>query len=210
MSDEDSNADVNLQRPIVNIANVVNSDGTQSKFSDMLTALSTGTLLDGSVTNAKLSSTAVTESVTVPGTFTNTSLSPTAGILPTQLAAGVVKVLSGTVAYTDVTKTVFQIPATAAILDVYAVCTEQFDGKSAAVKLGVTGTLSGFIPTVTLSLNAVSGQDCSTRGTLLWNSVNSSPIKPIYAADTNLVATVSGTIGTIGALTVYCVYESLA
>ena len=70
----------------VGIDKVKKADGTTLEMGDALVALSTGTILDGAVTNAKLASTAVTESVTVPGTFTTASLSATAGILGTQLA----------------------------------------------------------------------------------------------------------------------------
>ena len=76
----------------IGIDKVKKADGTTLEMGDALVALSTGTILDGAVTNAKLASTAVTESKTVAGTFTTASLNASAGILGSQLdaAAGIV------------------------------------------------------------------------------------------------------------------------
>jgi hypothetical protein len=70
----------------VGIDKVKKADGTTLEMGDALVALSTGTILDGAVTAAKLATDAITEAHTLAGTFTTASLSATAGILGSQLA----------------------------------------------------------------------------------------------------------------------------
>jgi predicted phage tail protein len=126
---------------------VKNADGTTSKMSTLLTNLSTGTILDGAVTNAKLSSTAVTESKTVAGTFTTASLNAAAGILGSQLdsAAGIV---GGQLANTTVTAakianatiTTTQISATAAITGSQLAAAAAIAGTQLASNAAIAGT----------------------------------------------------------------------
>jgi hypothetical protein len=134
------------------------------------TQLGSSGIPDGSVTNAKLSSTAVTEAKTVAKTFTTTSLSDTAGILPTQLGAGCLKVISGTVAYNATSPyACITIPAKSLVTDVIAICTATFDGTSPIVDLGDDSDADGFIPNshVGLTSGNISGEDPADRGDLL-------------------------------------------
>ena len=137
------------------------------------------------------------------------------------------KVISGTIGHADTTKTVISMPANALVTDVIAICTETWNGASASLKLGISGTLEGFIPIASMGLTAtnVTGTTLSTRGTLLWQplvltysagaadtiTTQGSPLQYYTGASpVNLVGTVGGSAGATGATTVYCVYVALA
>jgi len=131
----------------IGIDTVKNADGTTSKMSTLLTNLSTGTILDGAVTNAKLSSTAVTESKTVAGTFTTASLNAAAGILGSQLSAtaGIVgaqlantTVTAAKIANATITTT--QISATAAITGSQLAAAAAIAGTQLAANAAIAGT----------------------------------------------------------------------
>jgi len=206
----------------------------------------------GTITNDKLAANAVTESVTTANTFTTASISATAGITGgasgqiasntivdaninsaaaiavTKLGAGMKKVSSGTIGHADTTKTVISMPANALVTDVIAICTETWNGASASLNLGISGTLEGFIPIASMGLTAtnVTGTTLSTRGTLLWQplvltfaasgsvdtiTTQGCPLQYYTGASpVNLVGTVGGSAGATGATTVYCVYVALA
>ena len=160
--------------------------------------------------------------------ITGAQLSASSAIASTQLASGVTKVLTGTIGHADTTKNVLAIPANALVTDVIAVCTETWNGASASLELGVSGTLAGFIPIASMGLTAtnVTGTTISTRGTLLWQPLvltfatsgtvdtitNQGSALQYYtgASPVNLVGTVGGSAGATGSTTVYCVYVALA
>ena len=120
----------------VGIDKVKKADGTTLEMGDALVALSTGTILDGSVTNAKLSSTAVTESKTVPGTFTTASLSGSAGIVGSQIANTTITATQ--IANATITHT--QIAAAAAITGSQLSATAAIAGSQLAAAAAIAGT----------------------------------------------------------------------
>ena len=205
------------------------------------------TLADGTVVAAEVAANSITEAQIALGALTTASLNPAAGItsgqlagsiaqsklaggiLSTQLAAGVAKVLSGTVTYNDgkSANPIITIPANALVTDVIAVCTTAFNGTAVTIDLGDDSNASNFIgnANVGLTLNAVSGQKCSDRGSNLWLSgtlsattpfgvsVWPTPLRKFYAATNHLNSTLgyTGTSkGTAGAMTVYLAYIALA
>ena len=120
----------------VGIDKVKKADGTTLEMGDALVALSTGTILDGSVTNAKLSSTAVTESKTVPGTFTTASLSGSAGIVGSQIANTTITATQ--IANATITHT--QIAAAAAITGSQLSASAAIAGSQLAAAAAIAGT----------------------------------------------------------------------
>ena len=120
----------------VGIDKVKKADGTTLEMGDALVALSTGTILDGSVTNAKLSSTAVTESKTVPGTFTTASLSGSAGIVGSQIAN--TTITAAQIANATITHT--QIAAAAAITGSQLSASAAIAGSQLAAAAAIAGT----------------------------------------------------------------------
>ena len=120
----------------VGIDKVKKSDGTTLEMGDALVSLSTGTILDGSVTNAKLSSTAVTESKTVPGTFTTASLSGSAGIVGSQIANTTITATQ--IANATITHT--QIAAAAAITGSQLSASAAIAGSQLAAAAAIAGT----------------------------------------------------------------------
>lgn len=171
MSDEDSNADVNLQRPIVNIANVVNSDGTQSKFSDLLTALSSGQILNGSVTNEKLADDAVTGDKIDDGTITEENL-----------GTGCLHQVKATVTWNGgATQVIATLPANSLLMSAVSVCTETWDGKDASVSIGYTAGTGNIFNngSVAVSGGEEAGDDASVSyGADTW--VDGPPARPKF------------------------------
>ena len=113
----------------VGIDKVKKADGTTLEMGDALVSLSTGTILDGAVTAAKLAANAITEAHTAAGTFTTASISNSAGITGTQLAS--TTVTGANIANTTIT-----------------------NGKLAANAVTESKTLAGTFTTASLSATA--------------------------------------------------------
>lgn len=203
---------------------LVDADGNlvisemSSKLDDLIDAIgdmviSLGVMPPASVTNAMLAATAVTEAVTVAKTFTHTSLADAAGILGSQLGAGTVHQVKGTVTYNGAaTQAIATLPAGAILLEAIAVCTTAFNGTgpSPAVTVGYASNQTKVIPTCTLTLNAVTGENPSTLGADLYDATAKKCVK-FYAAQTviNGYLTAGGS-ATTGALDVYLIYVQTA
>ncbi len=73
---------------------------------------------------------------------------------------------------------------------VRTVTTEAWDGGSAQLDIGVTGTATGFISAATLTAAGTKGYAVDERGTLLWDSGNTHTIEHPLAAAASIIATV--------------------
>ncbi len=108
------------------------------------------------------------------GTLTTTQIASNAGILPTQLSAGVTKVLTGKVTYKDgkSANPIITIPANSLVTNVIAVCTTAFNGTAVTIDLGDNSLSNNFIANtnVGITLNAVSGTNPSLCGSNLWQA----------------------------------------
>ncbi len=101
-------------------------------------SITAGMIAAGAVTNAKLASTAVTESVTVPKTFTHASLSDTAGILGSQLSASAA--IAGTQLASNAAIAGSQLSATAGITGSQLSASAAIAGTQLSASAAIAGT----------------------------------------------------------------------
>ena len=178
----------------VGIDKVKKADGTTLEMGDALVALSTGTILDGAVTNAKLASTAVTESKTVAGTFTTASLNASAGILGSQLdaAAGIV---GAQLANTTVTGSKI---ANATITN----------GKLAATAVTESVTVAGTFTTASLNASAAIVGTQLAANTITESNITAKTITHASLSDTAGVLGSQCGVGVVKTLTGTLTYAS--
>ena len=101
------------------------------------------------------------------------------------------------------------LPAGSVLYDVITVCTIAFTATAPSIDIGYAGSTNVILPTasVTKTLNAISGEDESTRGTDLYST---HARRKYYAASTDVIATVAGGSGNAGSLTVILFYMDTA
>jgi hypothetical protein len=161
------------------------------------------------VTYDRIADNTITESQVTAKALTHASLSDTAGVLGSQLGAGTLHSVKGTVTWNGgATQAIATLPAGALLLNAISVCNVQFNGTSPTVTVGYTASQAVIITSCTLTTAAVTGETYSTLGTDLFSTVKK--VK-YYAAQTvvNGYLAVTGS-PSAGSLDVYLVYIQTA
>jgi hypothetical protein len=192
---------------------LVSADSAGCLYVDYTCAFTTNDLADKAITTAKLNDQAVTPTKIQNASITTTQVSPTAGILGSQLGAGTVHQVKGTVTWNGgATQAIAILPAGAILLQAISVCTTAFDGSapSPGVTIGYSGNQTKIITASTLTLNAVTGEVASSLGADLYDATAKKGAK-FYAAQTTVNGYVTaGGSATVGSLDVYLIYVQTA
>jgi hypothetical protein len=190
---------------------LVSADSAGCLYVDYTCAFKTADIASKAVTTALINDQAVTAAQIANGTITTTQVSATAGILGSQLGAGTIHQVKGTVTWNGgATQAIATLPAGAILLQAISVCTTAFDGSGPAVTIGYTGNQTKIITASTLTLNAVTGEVASSLGADLYDATAMKRVK-FYAAQTvvNGYLTAGGS-ATVGSLDVYLIYVQTA
>jgi hypothetical protein len=129
--------------------------------------------------------------VTSSGPYVTTAAgtTPLGGVSSTR---GAPLALDVTVTWESTTGAIATVPAGERwIIDaVRTLTTEAWDGGSAQLDIGVSGTATGFISAATLTAAGAKGYAVDERGSLLWDSGNTHAIEHPLAAAATVIATV--------------------
>jgi hypothetical protein len=173
---------------------------TASRTSFGPNIIDTVNLFDGCITGAKVATATITSDKLAAGILTNGTRCGLAYAEITGLPLTAGKLTAGTYP-------IGTIPGGSLITACIAVARIAFDGN-AALTVGRSAAQTSLLPTTTLTLAAVTGQnkstDCGTE--LATSDTPPIPIDHWVANDTVYNAYLTNTTGTVGALDVYIFY----
>lgn len=144
-------------------------------------SIETAMIQNGAVNSDKLASDAVVEAKIADSAVSEGKLA----FIP-------IKVIKGQITHDGgASQEIATIPAGTLLLKALAICDEAFDGDTPAptLDIGFVGAPASILPTPDLTLNAITGEDPSELGGLLWDNVGSLPLIHYFGAEQVVTAT---------------------